>query len=74
MRTEVEEIRAKLPCVSSSSRNSGQVRSIFRGLLIIIVSNNSVTLNGELQSNARELLVVYYSNNTGLQIQKIQKS
>jgi hypothetical protein len=57
MRTEAEEIRAKLPCVSI--RNSRKVRSIFRGLLSIMPSNSSVTLNDELQSNVRELLVVY---------------
>lgn len=50
MRTEAEDIRAKLPCVSLSIRYSGQLRSIFRGLLTIIASN----------SNVRELLVVYF--------------
>jgi hypothetical protein len=48
MRREAGEIRAKLPCVSLSIRNSGQVRSILGGLLIIIACNITVALNDEL--------------------------
>jgi hypothetical protein len=61
MGTEAEEIRAKLPCVSLSIRNSGQVRAIFRGLLANIASKSSVTLSDEPQWNVRDLLVVYFT-------------